>query len=441
MYCLKSKNQSENKTTKYFFKNILWFFGCCGVFLALSSVRASSEDLKNQLRDQMNDLQQQINGYRANVKGLQTQGKSLKGEISLLDSKIKSAELEIRRSNLLVRQIGDDMADKNVALGQAELKMDREKEILAEYIRSLHNLDQKNLLEVFLKSEKLSDFFEEINSLENVQAGVQESMAEIKNLKVDLESDKQVLEDKKEELNQLKVLQEIQRRALTAQEQEKNDLLKETKGQENNFQSLLNKAQSDADSIRKQLYMLEGVGVSMTLEKAYQYAKKAGDLTGTRPAFLLAVLKKESSWGEKTGTGTWRVDMHKRDQQPFIQICKELNVDPDKMAVSKKPSYGWGGAMGPAQFLPAIWLSYESQIAKLTGHNPPDPWNIEDAFTAAALKLSQGGAIAKNENAEWKAAQLYFAGSRWNNPAYYFYGDQVMDLAGVIQEQINIIEK
>jgi len=239
----------------------------------------------------------------------------------------------------------------------------------------------------------------------------------------------------------LKSLQQIQRRSLVSQQSNKTNLLGQTKGQEGNFQKLLAKAKADADSIKKQLYLLEGVGVSMPLYEAYQYAKKASDLTGVRPAFLLAVLKEESSWGEKVGTGTWRKDMHPRDQQAFLQICDTLNLDPNKTPVSKKPSYGWGGAMGPAQFLPSVWLAYADRVAQLTGHVPPDPWDIEDAFVAAGLKLAQGGASAQNDDAEWKAAQIYFAGSRWNNTAYYFYGDQVMDLAGVIQEQLNIITK
>ncbi|MBU4142934.1 hypothetical protein KJ590_02945, partial [Patescibacteria group bacterium] len=107
----------------------------------------------------------------------------------------------------------------------------------------------------------------------------------------------------------------------------------------------------------------------------------------------------------------------------------------------RKPAYGWGGAMGPAQFLPSVWLQYKDKIAQLTGHNPPDPWDIEDAFVAASIKLTQAGAAAQTYNAEWKAAQIYFAGKRWNNKAYYFYGDQVMETASVIQEQLNIIVK
>ena len=177
----------------------------------------------------------------------------------------------------------------------------------------------------------------------------------------------------------------------------------------------------------------------MTLEKAYQHALFAAQRTGIRPAFLLAVLKKESSWGTNLGTGNWQKDMSPSQHQAFLDVCAKLGVDPNKMPVSRKPYYGWGGAMGPAQFLPATWLFYEAEVARLTGHNPPDPWDIDDAFTAAALKLAKAGANQHSKEAEWKAAMIYFAGSNWSKSIYRFYGDQVMELADVIQEQLDLI--
>lgn len=402
---------------------------------------ATSAEVTEQLRQQMNEIQAQIDQYRANIQSLQKEENSLKREISLLDSRIKTANLEIQRTNLFINQTEEDIKNKDVGMREAELKVGREKKILGEYVRALDEFDRRDFLEMILNNEKISDIFDEMNSLEEIQRKIRESMADIRGLKVDLQAQKDELEDKREELNQLKVLQEIQKRTIAIEQNEKQTLLNQTKGQEGNYQALIKKAQQDTNAIRQQLYMLEGVGLSMSLERAYGYARLAGDLTGVRPAFLLAVLKKESSWGEKVGTGTWRKDMHTRDQKAFVEICDKLGRDPDKTPVSRKPSYGWGGAMGPAQFLPSTWLAYEKQIANLTGHNPPDPWDIGDAFVAAGIKMAQAGANLQTENAEWKAAQVYFAGSRWNNPTYYFYGDQVMELARTIQEQLDLINR
>ncbi|MDD4661966.1 MAG: hypothetical protein PHG24_01650, partial [Candidatus Pacebacteria bacterium] len=57
-------------------------------------------------------------------------------------------------------------------------------------------------------------------------------------------------------------------------------------------------------------------------------------------------------------------------------------------------AFGFGGAMGPAQFIPNTWDSVADDISKYTGHAIPNPWNFEDALTAAAVYLYDLGARA-----------------------------------------------
>lgn len=133
--------------------------------------------------------------------------------------------------------------------------------------------------------------------------------------------------------------------------------------------------------------------------------------------------------------------MSPRQHSSYLTLCEKLGFDPDVMPVSKKAWYGWGGAMGPAQFIPATWLGYESRIAAATGHNPPNPWDMDDAFTAAALYLTNAGAAAQTYEAEHKAYMIYLAGGNWQKNYLQFYGDQVLSLASEIQHQINLIKQ
>lgn len=97
--------------------------------------------------------------------------------------------------------------------------------------------------------------------------------------------------------------------------------------------------------------------------------------------------------------------------------------------------------MGPAQFLPATWLGYETRVTEITGNNPASPWNVKDAFVASALYLVNKGADQKTYDTEWKSAMIYLAGSNWSKPYLAFYGDQVMALAAQFQREIDILEK
>ena len=405
------------------------------------SGRSAVDDLKNNLQSELDKIQAEIDQYRGKINETQAQQKTLKREVQILDNKIKETGLEIKQAEIILQQTQLGIDQKNGEISKMEEKLSREKNLLAQYLRGIYETDQNSMIGIIFSQKRLSDVFNEINSLETVQQRTYETIAQIKIMKEGLELEKDDLTQKKEDELQLKALLEIQRASARAHQAEKNSLIRQTKGEEANFQKLLQKAKEDVTAIKKQIYMLEGVGLKMTLEEAYHHAKYAADRTGVRPAFLLAVLKQESSWGTNVGTGTWKKDMKLVDQKAFIQITDELNLDPNQMPVSKKPWYGWGGAMGPAQFLPTTWLAYKDAVAKATGHNPPSPWDIDDAFTASAIKLSRDGASAKTQDAEWKAAMVYFAGNNWSKSVYRFYGDSVMELAGVIQEQLDIITR
>ncbi|MFH0779514.1 MAG: hypothetical protein V1928_01510, partial [Parcubacteria group bacterium] len=136
---------------------------------------------------------------------------------------------------------------------------------------------------------------------------------------------------------------------------------------------------------------------------------------------------------------SWKVVMKpERDQSPFKQITSELGLNPDVTPVScpmknsKGIQVGWGGAMGPAQFIPSTWMGYRGKITAITG-KAANPWDIRDAFLAAAIKLAADG--AKSKSGEWAAAMKYFCGS--TNSAYKFYGDNVVARAEQYQKDID----
>lgn len=423
-------------------KKLLIIFLLASFFLiSLNQVRATkTSEVKENLKTEIVQIEEQITANREKIKGLKQQEKTLQRDIQILETQIDKVRLEIRETDLVIAQTEQEIREKIREIAGIEFKVGQFISLLTECIREIYQYDQESLLEIILKRDSLADFFQELNAFQNIQLELKESLTAVKESRADLEKEKQVLEKQKSEENQLKALQSIQRRALEKQQIEKATILTKTKGQESAFQDLIAKARADIQAIKNQLYLLEGVGLAMTLETAYRRALFSSQRTGVRPAFLLAVLKKESSWGTNVGTGNWRKDMSPKQHQAFLDICQKLNIDPDRAPVSRKPYYGWGGAMGPAQFLPKTWLFYEGEVAKLTGHNPPNPWDIDDAFIAAAIKLAKGGANQRTYGAEWKAAMIYFAGGNWSKSIYRFYGDQVMELAEVIQEQLDLIE-
>ena len=159
-----------------------------------------------------------------------------------------------------------------------------------------------------------------------------------------------------------------------------------------------------------------------------------------------------------------------RDVPEFLFLTNLLGIDPNSVKVSAAPSYGWGGAMGPAQFIPSTWACYagivnsttgvcgkgtdgtyagpweydasKDRIAKLAGHpsSPSNPWDNTDAFVAVGLLMSDNGAVIGDAASEREAALRYFAGwGNADNPAYAFYGDDVMSFAAQFESDISTL--
>lgn len=386
-------------------------------------------------------LEKQIESQRELLSAKQREGVSLERDVAILNAQIEKAKLEIRARNIVVDRLGGEINTRGIKIDGLNAKIDRERQSLAQLIRKTRQLESASLIEIVLANKDLSDFLVDLDSFEFIQAAMQESFVELRDTRAATEEEKRTLEEKRLDEVELRTIQELEKKKIEQRETERKRLLKITKGQEMLYQQVLKNQEKTAAQIRAELFTLRG-SAAIPFGTALDYANAVSKQTGVRPAFILGVIAEESNLGANVGTGNWRVDMHNpRDTVPFQQITARLGLDPDKMPVSKKPWYGWGGAMGPAQFIPSTWIIYEEEIGKLTGHNPPNPWDPVDAFMAAGILLRDGGAAQGTPAAERRAALCYFAGCRNANKASYaFYGDEVMELAAKYQRQIDILQ-
>ncbi len=397
----------------------------------------STSQLKSRLQSQLDQLQQQIDENRDKIQGLKQRERTLQGDIEEMEAEIEQVRLQLEATSLEIQRTNFEIDQISERISKMQQQVDEQKRLLSGSLQQVYQLDQRSPLELVLGTDNLSELLTDIEFLKVVQEGLQGNLDNLQATQQQLQNSKDELLAAQEENQELYELQQLQRDKLQQKISRKEQLVAAARNKKNNLKQEVQEARNSIQQIRDQLYTLEGVAESFSLEEAYKKAQKVSQATEVRPAFLLAILKRESDWGNNIGGGSWRSDMHPRDRDAFKKITSKLGLDPDAMPVSSKPSYGWGGAMGPAQFLPTTWLTVEDRVAEITGNNPPSPWNLDDAFAASAVLLSRAGATTHTHQAEWRAAMRYFAGSNWDNPAYSFYGDGVMELAEVIQEEID----
>lgn len=427
------------------------------MMFATQTIHAQSvgEDViarRAQLERDLAELEAEIEAQQALLADKQRERVSFERDVAILDAQIEKARLSIKMRDIAIAKINQDISGKEEVIGNLNEKLEREKQSLSQLLRKTNEIDHISLVEIVLGNQNLSDFFEDLDSFDSIKVALQGSFEEIEGIKDNTESQKLALQSKKEEELELKNIQVLQKNKIEKQEQEKQEIIKATKGIEAEYQKIIQAKEKTAAQIRTELFTLRG-SAAIPFEKALDLANKAGAITGVRPAFILGIIAEESNLGENIGTGNWKVDLYQcyksigyvtnaeKQKDAFLSITSELGLNPDTLPVSKKPWYGCGGAMGPAQFMPTTWALYKDRIAKATGHNPPNPWDPGDAFMASAILLMDSGADKGTAYAERLAALRYLAG--WKNaekPSYAFYGDDVMELTAKYQKLIDILQ-
>ena len=429
-----------------------------------SSGDQTTQDEIEELKRKLQDLEQELQANRAEEEKYRAERKSYSRDISILENQIYGIQLEIRKIRLTLEKTDLAIQANQEAIDELNEKIDKQKELMSNLILSIYKLDKTSTVEIVLTSETLSEFFADVHNIHSLQTGLSEALAKIKEIKADIEEEKLALEQKMDEQAANLQLQSAQRAQLNSKIAEKEDLLEASQEKEEEYQELADNTAKTISQVRNQLFRLEGAGVAVTFEEAYNHAKYAENVTGVRAAFLLSVLKQESSWGKNVGLCTLhnkdngdgkgvntgriipRTMKATRDVEPFFQITQELGRDPYNTRISCWPEiyyqgvpYGYGGAMGPAQFLPSTWMGYRDRVAAILGR-PADPWLIRDAFLASAVKLSAAGAAGGGYNDEWCAAMIYYSGRCPGPSINHFYGNQIMARAADYQQDIDILE-
>jgi hypothetical protein len=265
----------------------------------------------------------------------------------------------------------------------------------------------------------------------------------------------------------MKRIQEIEKRGIEQKEKEKEQILTVTKGEERQYRQLLESQQRTAAQLRAALFELLGGGGGIPFPQAVELAKYASRVTGVDAAMILAILEQETNLGANLGSCVYndvrgdRAVMHPdRDAPVFLAIAEILGFDARTRSVSCPivsggQRVGWGGAMGPSQFIPSTWAIYggivntgsgwtydasADAIRRINGNNSPaNPFNNRDAFIATALLLRDNGAGGTYASDRLAALRYYAGWGGASNPANAFYGDQVMQRKSRLAQEIAIL--
>jgi len=426
-------------------------------FSAKHAFALTQEEQRAQLEQELQQTEADIAKWQAILDATRNDTASLKHDANILKTKIAQAKLLIKQKAVLINQLDQDIAAKAAHIASLEGQLNDGHDSMAQILRQQQTIDAESLSQLVLSGNTMSDFLSDVDTFQTVNSSLNILFNQIRTNKQLTEEQKAALAAQESQQATIKAAAEAQKAQTQQDEQQKEYLIAQSQSQEKTYSQILADRQAKAAQIKAELFGLRDIP-AISFGTAYQYAQQAQKATGIDPAFLLAIFEQESgvtsdgTFGANTGScylrdtssgagvsvtsgsTVYRVMNPNRDVPVFVKLLGVLGLDPFTQRVSCPQSIGWGGAMGPAQFIPSTWDLFSPRIAAAGGSSTPDPWDPHDAFLAAALYLSDLGASNNTYAAEKTAACHYYSGQACSRSWYAnSYGNSVMQKAKNIQ--------
>lgn len=422
-----------------------------GISVALAEEDINTEKAKESKKEQTADDKQAL----AELKKIQEQLNNKEGELTTLDNKInelsnkhntatnqaelaadqltrlskqlQTSELQLEQTLLSISVTGRDIIQTAEDISQVHKDISNHRELLRKTMRLLYQHEKASLMSIIFNTDNLSTILNEQNQYQILQDRVLNLVNDLHQKQAELTERKDQLLKHKDRQEQLRKLQINQQGDLSNQRAVKKDFLTLKQQEKASYQNKITEAKQARAEIKQQIFKLKSVDLEISINDAFSAARFASSLTGVRPALLLAVLKVETNVGEWLGSGKFPDDMHPASRDAFIRLTEKLGLDPYQAPISRRPaSYqGWGGAMGPGQFMPATWERIEARVSALMKKPLPNPYELVDALVGTSIMLADRGATDRQK--EFEAVNRYLAGPNW---LYHtWYGKRVLAVA------------
>jgi len=433
--------------------------------LAKAITCSTSVEGKNdvQLQEILDQCDKEIAEQKKILGDAQKQSSDLEKAIAETTYNINKTQLEINARNAKIKQLGENIVTKTEYIGELSQKMIEIKKSISKIMRNSYDISNISIAETILSSQDLSDLFKDIDDYSSINKELKDLINELTGVKKTSEVQKTDLESRKTQEEKLKFEQDTEKRKLETYKKEKQDILKFTKGQESLYKTAIAEKEKQKNQIRSRMFKTVG-GQEISFGDALKLIQPYESAIGVSSALVLAVLFQESAVdntiGKNIGRCTYnqisscssdKTVMSETQKPSFLNIMSNLGLNPDKTPVSCAicSDGNYGGAMGPAQFMPETWSGIASRVSKILGINYPSPFENLHAFTASAVLLKDNQDRCKTAFTKktdiWACSAskyyggLFLAGTRLTNYMYYGYGSSVAKRAVQFEKDIDLL--
>lgn len=232
------------------------------VFLstALPTSAASIGEIKDLIVDRgkkIEELEKEIDQYEDQLKEVGKEKQTLQSAIGELDLSRKKVSTDISLTQNKMGRADLTINELRTVIQSKEALIRRNKTAIGETLRAMHSIESDSLLETILSHEHISDVWDEVATLGQVQTAVSAATRELLTLKIELEEKKDESEGQKKDLTRFKQELDGKKQVLDQNRKTKDQLLAVTRNQEASYQQLLEEKRAAYEQFQREIDTLE----------------------------------------------------------------------------------------------------------------------------------------------------------------------------------------
>lgn len=246
----------------------------------------AAEDLRGEIESKNQEikrLEDEAERYRSALGDVERTADSLANQIQAIDLALRRVDANIRvtsakisRTNLEIRELAEN-------IGEKERSIERSRGELGRLLGALAESDSESPLEILMKNETISGFFISVDALLGVQRDLQAVLRDLRAGREELKDRKTKAEQKRLELASLAEDLADQKALQTEERRQRSTLLQETRNQERRYQELLADVERRRDLLQQEINSLES-GLTAVFDRANLPAPGSGTLGWPLPA-------------------------------------------------------------------------------------------------------------------------------------------------------------
>jgi len=182
---------------------------------------------------------------------------TIKNQLSLIDTQQQKNQIELVKTQDKAKDLTQQINNLDREINDKENLLKYQQAVLTSLMQSYYEYTQEGLLDIILLNQDFSEIFNQSDHIEQASSRVSDVLKTIQDTRAKLQNEYDDIQQKKQESEQIKSKLEGNNLDLQYNENQKQTLLSQTKGEEQKYQELLAKVREQQKQIEEEIQQIE----------------------------------------------------------------------------------------------------------------------------------------------------------------------------------------